>query len=462
MSLKYLFGLIVLLVAVVIYNINDTSPVNIAQPHINPDDKTSKSNNIKNTKISNTINNPENINKKTNEDNNNVTTRFYSDISVDDNQYEQQIKEVTNIFFDPSNADFQFKFKLLKIWEDNSQIIRGDDRNYLLLSKSPYNQNYWQADFYFSNGTWSIIDIVYVDPDSNIDKLVTTYLNSLNSDAINPIKLESPVSFEVHQWQVIESVQPTKRDPSTKLSPSLSRISKELLKCISRSNSITPENLLLKSTEKLLTIHSIICNGDTNLNGIETWDHIQNLQIYNVSEIDSFTLNIISNLPNLEILVLTGSLNKRIDLDLSYLSNLSKLKYLKIENVNLTNLHAISDLEELSSIDINNSNINSLNFLSGLELSEISIQQGELESFDLFEKFYNLHSINLWGNNISDISNFENIDDLKYINLGNNKINTISSLEKFKNLDYLFLGGNDIFDCNIIEKKYLLKRSHCN
>lgn len=160
-------------------------------------------------------------------------------------------------------------------------------------------------------------------------------------------------------------------------------------------------------------------------------------------------------------MIITGSLDKEIDVDISYFSGLNRLKYLKLENVNIINKHSILDLQNLTSIQIANSNIHSLDFLTGLELSEISIQRSQLTSFDLIEKFYNLHSINFWGNQINDISNLENVQNLTYIDLGNNNIESIASLEKFENLEFVNLMNNNIYNCDVIENKRLLIRNEC-
>ena len=63
----------------------------------------------------------------------------------------------------------------------------------------------------------------------------------------------------------------------------------------------------------------------------------------------------------------------------------------------------------------------------------------------------NIKALNLWGNNISDISILSEFPSLEIISLSTNQIKDISAFKKLKNVRELHLKDNQINDFNQIE-----------
>ncbi|MCJ8311600.1 MAG: hypothetical protein HRU38_02700 [Saccharospirillaceae bacterium] len=464
MSSRYLLGLILLLVVVVVYNISGVDSEATSQLE-NPQQelliktaiKTEIKTSIKeNSDLQNVIVNNTTVKKKPVKKTSVLSVELISEQVVLENNYDQQKQEVSHYIFDPSNQQLSYQFNLLKITKENSQIIRGNDFNYLLLSEKTIDS--WQVEFRLIQGQWKNIDTTRIDDDTDIDGLINDYLDRINNSNDKRLNLISNVSFDVDKWIVKQLDQPINRSELIELTPNTQNLSHDLLECISDSNNTTSDIVLLRSVSELIKMHSIICNGDIDLSGLESWDHIQNLQLHNISSINNLTLNTIAGFKGLEILIITGVINNTIDIDFSFFPSLQNLK---LVNVNIINKYSIANLKSLQSIYIENSNIDSLDFLTGLELKEIAIKRSKLESFDLIENINNLKSIDFWDNNINDISNMENIEDLEFIDLANKQITSIAALKKFKNVVLLDLEGNDIYDCALIENKRLLKYSGC-
>ena len=66
----------------------------------------------------------------------------------------------------------------------------------------------------------------------------------------------------------------------------------------------------------------------------------------------------------------------------------------------------------------------------------------------------NIKSINLWGNNLDDISLIQEMKQLKVISLSVNKISSLKPFKGLNNLTELSLRNNEIFDFN--ELSYLM------
>lgn len=80
-----------------------------------------------------------------------------------------------------------------------------------------------------------------------------------------------------------------------------------------------------------------------------------------------------------------------------------------------------------------------LDSVTSLDLSNMNLNDDDLEDIRLFSK---LHSLNLSNNQISDVSRMPELKRLLYLDLSNNQIKKIDTLSSFPNLDVLNLNNN--------------------
>jgi Leucine-rich repeat (LRR) protein len=113
--------------------------------------------------------------------------------------------------------------------------------------------------------------------------------------------------------------------------------------------------------------------------------------------------------------------------DLSLLSGLTKMKYLRLwQNPNLTNLSPLANMNSLLSFWAHDCNIADINFASN---------------------FTQLQSLHLGHNVISDINPLSGLTNLTYLNLNSNKISEINPLSGLTKLIYLYLSYNENVSC---------------
>lgn len=60
------------------------------------------------------------------------------------------------------------------------------------------------------------------------------------------------------------------------------------------------------------------------------------------------------------------------------------------------------------------------------------------------DALYSIKSLNLWGNDLDDISMIERLPNLEVLSLSVNRINTLSDIAKCKNIRELYLRKNSI------------------
>jgi Leucine-rich repeat (LRR) protein len=81
--------------------------------------------------------------------------------------------------------------------------------------------------------------------------------------------------------------------------------------------------------------------------------------------------------------------------------------------------------------------------LTELDLIGLNLTDADIEPLRYMT---NLTFLDLWGNQISDVSSLKGLTNLTYLELGNNQISDISPLKGLTNLTGLVLGNNQISD----------------
>ena len=83
-------------------------------------------------------------------------------------------------------------------------------------------------------------------------------------------------------------------------------------------------------------------------------------------------------------------------------------------------------------------------------LTRLEASKAGINNLTGLEGSTNLTSLNLWGNNISDISPVAELTKLKLLELGENDISNIAVVTRLTNLTFLSLGGNNISDISVV------------
>ena len=168
---------------------------------------------------------------------------------------------------------------------------------------------------------------------------------------------------------------------------------------IINNNQISSINVLY--TLKGLTYLDLSHNCITNINGINVLTELKHLDLYD---------NIIRDLNGLE--------------------NMSNLEYLNLGDNNEVNTSEITNIQKLSTLP----NLTYFNFS----------RNNTPEIINYVNSMLNIVSLNIQGNNISNIVNLSNLTNIKELYLNSNSITDISSLASLVNMEVLYLNNNSI------------------
>ena len=92
------------------------------------------------------------------------------------------------------------------------------------------------------------------------------------------------------------------------------------------------------------------------------------------------------------------------------------------------------DLASLTKLDVEWQDVSGIESLAGLEHATA------------------LDTLNLWGNQIADLSALAGLTQLSYLNLGNNQVVDVGPLAGLTNLQWLSLWGNEVADVSALSE----------
>lgn len=124
------------------------------------------------------------------------------------------------------------------------------------------------------------------------------------------------------------------------------------------------------------------------------------------------------------------------------------------------NTYELNKNMEVNGLNLYANQISDISFISHLtELTHLNIGENQINDISILIKLTRLTFLDCNNNKISDISVLANLIELKYLSLWNNKISDISVLSNLKQLNHLNLWDNEISDVfnlsNITQLKYL-------
>lgn len=172
------------------------------------------------------------------------------------------------------------------------------------------------------------------------------------------------------------------------------------------------------------------------------------MQNVNFSNNTITNISYIKNLTNLKYCYLE---NNKIS-DVTALKNLAKLQELSIAGNNIQDISPVITLTGLTNLDASRNNISTIsNIQSNQTIEKINLNYNNLQSLDGIEKLSNLQVLSASNNVIEKIDNVSNLTKLYNLNLNKNSISSISALSSCTSLEYLYLDANKIISVTPIE-----------
>jgi small GTP-binding protein len=171
------------------------------------------------------------------------------------------------------------------------------------------------------------------------------------------------------------------------------------------------------------------------------------LQYLNLENNQISDISFLSNLTCLQYLNLSAN---QIS-DISFLSNLTGLHYLNLGLNKISDISFLSNLIGLQNLNLGYNRITNYNFLSNItSLKDLNLVVNNISDIIFLSGLTELQSLNLSANQISDISILSNLTRLQNLNLGSNQISDISVLSNLTRLQNLNLGSNQISDISVL------------
>ena len=192
-----------------------------------------------------------------------------------------------------------------------------------------------------------------------------------------------------------------------------------------------------------LKILSLKRNEISNLTPLSRLTKLEYLDIIgdnnNVSD-----LSPIANLTNIKQLNLGGNPIS----DLSPIANFTQLEIIHIgDHVPLTDISALADMEQLRAVLMWGPRFRDMSPLVNLpNIETIDLCGNEISEIPSLKNAPKLRELYVFDNNVSDVSILQDLTNLERLNLRNNNITDISPLARLTNLKWLDLTGNPIRD----------------
>lgn len=204
---------------------------------------------------------------------------------------------------------------------------------------------------------------------------------------------------------------------------------------------------------------------ELDLSSLESLPKLRTLEIY----LSNFSFRSLSRLVNLENLKLDSLSHDQV-IELDSLTNLKSLEVInshKMTNIAETNLRYSPSWDGIDNLDLlgGQFNLQSLNLSHNMLLCIRDFGQGQLgqlkcldlsfnmiSNIDILQGLVNLEYLDLSDNQITNIESLETLCNLKYLSLSSNEVQTIPTLSAMVNLEELDLGHNKITVISNLDK----------
>ena len=219
----------------------------------------------------------------------------------------------------------------------------------------------------------------------------------------------------------------------------------------------------LNQASNVCTIDISLCCTEQDIKKIQMFLRDNQENIYSVSLNSS---SVYDNKTIIKEILKTISNNKNVtqldlqdlDMDVADIASMSQLKKLCLISGTIDNIDLINQFTQLESLYLylDDENTDNLNIISNLsQLKELVVTNLEddqhINNIEILRKFTNLERLDLFNNNISDISPIAELKKLQYLNISYNNIENISPLCNLENLKIIWLNENPITDISILK-----------
>lgn len=138
------------------------------------------------------------------------------------------------------------------------------------------------------------------------------------------------------------------------------------------------------------------------------------------------------------------SIRDYVDVDISPISELSNLKELYLQGLQLGNVEAVGKLVGLNTLYLHNCKITDITSLSKLkELEDLTLTTNAISDITPLKDMMKLQRLYLSNNEIEDITPLKDLVNLKYLDISYNNIRDIHSIEHLE-IETLLSYGNPI------------------
>jgi internalin A len=203
-------------------------------------------------------------------------------------------------------------------------------------------------------------------------------------------------------------------------------------------------------------IESLVLNGQlvSDLSGIEECTELKALAIHMRDECD---LRPLSGLTELTSLIIYDIGDGNRTADLSWVEGLTRLEYLDLVCLGITDVSPLSHLSSLSHLAIVGGRVDDVTPLAGLRSLEVlTLGSNRIADIGPLAGLCSLTSLSLDDNAIADISPLAGLSNLCELGLGGNRIEDISPIAGLDSLNFVRLWSNRIEDISpLVENKGL-------
>ena len=218
---------------------------------------------------------------------------------------------------------------------------------------------------------------------------------------------------------------------------------------------LTNLNYLVLSGNKLQIENLDFLSNLTNLETLYlNFDNYGALSV----DVDLSDISALRNLTKLKTLSISGSNLE----DISPLENLTSLESIHFGYNKINNLNPISNLTNLKSFSISRNSfdgeytvpITNIDALSNLnKLRSLKLMHIQVEDLDALSGLTNLQSLEVsYDRNLTNIDGISNLTNLTWLELTHNSLKDITALRNLINVENLYIYGNEIEDISCLER----------
>ena len=163
----------------------------------------------------------------------------------------------------------------------------------------------------------------------------------------------------------------------------------------------------------------------------------------------SLNLSVLSSLPKLEKLEVSGSVLSTGDLEV--ISGLPNLKELSLSGCSLSNIRSLAQAKGLTRLDLNNNAIRDITPLSSLEnLTELVLSNNALTDLSALSGLKQLSSLDVSGNSLASIAPLSSCTELRKLDVSRNTLGTLSGVENLTKLTHFSVSNNTLTEVDLL------------